>query len=99
MHDFLLNNNLKDSIHHLTSLQMALRVLLHKRVDFILCSWSELKNNAYDLFTDINQFEMSLVGYTLQEYMAFGKTTSPDVIQKLQKAYQELKEQGLIILH
>jgi polar amino acid transport system substrate-binding protein len=99
MHDFLLQNDLKDSVYELSRAELTLKLLFHNRTDLVLCSEDELKSNADNLNIDFNQFEMAFAGYTVKEYMAFGKNTSPDIVQKLQRAYRELEEQGKITLY
>ncbi len=47
---------------------------------------------------DPDQFERSLYAFSVVDHMAFSKTTSPELVKKIQDAYLELKQEGRIVL-
>lgn len=98
--DFLKENGFSnENIHPVTKLDHLIKMLEHSRFDFIITKETTLINETNNLNIDYSLFEKSLHAFTIKEYMAFSKNTSPDLVAKTRAAYQELIEDGTIPNH
>ncbi|GAK48944.1 putative ABC amino acid transporter solute binding protein [Candidatus Moduliflexus flocculans] len=92
MHEYLLDNGLPASqISDLPSRDQALEFLKAKRADFYLDNLDVIEPGS-------NELEPILEAYTLVNYLTLSRSTSPEIVQKLQEAYQALDADGKITL-
>ncbi|MDF2180082.1 transporter substrate-binding domain-containing protein [Aliiglaciecola sp. CAU 1673] len=72
-----------------------LQMLLKKRVDLILLSDQNLALHANNLGVDIGLFKKSNAAFTIAHYMALSKGSSPELVERLQDAYQRLAQKSI----
>jgi polar amino acid transport system substrate-binding protein len=85
--------------HLLITPEQLLRMLILKRVDFILLEEARVLSISKNLGVDPNLFEKSLFAFGVQNYLVASLNTEDALVGKLKKAYAELKEENLINLH
>jgi len=94
-HDLLVTNGLK-KIYPVGTVEQLLQMLMLKRLTFFILDEERFLNEVEKLKLDPNLFEKALLAINVQEYMAFSKNTSPELVEKLRKAYQEIVKEGKI---
>jgi polar amino acid transport system substrate-binding protein len=75
-----------------------LKMLMLKRVDFILLEEKRVLEISEKLSIDPNLFEKTFFAFSVQNYLAASLNTDTALIVKLRKAYTELKQENLINL-
>lgn len=74
------------------------KMLIAKRLDFILIAETRVLSISDNLGVDPNLFEKSLFAFSVQHYLVASLNTEDALVDKLKKAYAELKEENLINL-
>ncbi|MEW6982545.1 substrate-binding periplasmic protein [Colwelliaceae bacterium 6471] len=97
--DFLEAHFPKDKRQPVSQPDQLLKILMAKRVKFILLDEARMLKIAEKLGVDANLFEKSLFAFTVQDYLAASLNTNTALVDKLKQAYLELKAEGLINLH
>lgn len=75
-----------------------LKMLIAKRLDFILLEEKRLLEISDKLGIDSNIFEKSLFAFSVQNYLAASLNTDSALVDELRKSYVELKQENLINL-
>lgn len=83
-------------IHEATHPEQLLKMLSIGRLPLILLDESRLSVEAEQAGLDPNLFEKAFFAFEVTENMAFSKNTSPELVQKVRNAYQELVREGKI---
>lgn len=97
--DFLEEHFTSNKRQLVTQQEQLLKMLVAKRINFILLEESMLLTISEKLALAPNLFEKSLFAFSVNEYLAASLNTDKVLVKKLQKAYRELKEKNLIHLH
>jgi len=98
-YDFLLRNKFKDKIFPVIKPEQLLDLALRGRVQYFLLSEDRMLTIAKQNQIDPNKFEKSLYAFSVVDHMAFSKMTSIELVEKVKAAYQELKNEGEIVLN
>lgn len=80
----------------LVTSEQLLKMLIAKRVDFILLEETRLLSISEDLGVNPNLFEKSLLAFRVQEYLAASLNTDDVLVNKLKKSDAELTKENLI---
>jgi len=75
-----------------------LKMLMVKRLDFVLLEEKRVFEISEKLGIDPNIFEKSLFAFSVQNYLAASLNSDTALVDKLRKAYIELKQENLIYL-
>ncbi|MCP3922008.1 MAG: amino acid ABC transporter substrate-binding protein [Desulfobacterales bacterium] len=81
-----------------TAVAHSIRMLFKGRVDMIVFDDSVLKNEFESCGFDINQVSQVMPLFKTLPYMALSLTTSDDILEKLQKSYDQLIKEKKIDL-
>jgi ABC-type amino acid transport substrate-binding protein len=76
-----------------------LKMLVLKRLDYVLLEERRVLNISDKLGIDPNIFEKSLFVFSVQSYLASSLNTEDELVSKLRKSYAELIDENLITLH
>jgi len=76
-----------------------LKMLVEKRVDYIILEDEAISRTSIKLGIDPDLFEKSLYFFSAQSYLAASLTTEKVLIDKLKNSYAELKRENLISMH
>ncbi|PKG82771.1 hypothetical protein CXF85_12640 [Colwellia sp. 75C3] len=80
------------------SSNQLLKMLLVKRLDFVLLEEKRVFEISAKLGLDPNLFEKSLFAFSVQNYLAASLNSDIALVDKLRKAYVDLKKENLINL-
>lgn len=97
--DFLEENFPPNKIQEVSRPEQLLRMLLKKRVDFILLEEAVVLKLSEKLDVDPHLFEKSLIAFRVQEYLAASLHTDKALVDQLKKAYVALEKENIIDLH
>jgi len=96
---FLTTHNFpKENIKSVIKKIQMLKMLKNRRVDLILLNDKELKAAAKKININPDIFKKVIYVFTVQSYLAFSKNTPKEIVEKVKKAYKELKKEGKIKL-
>ncbi len=95
IHQYLKDNQFK-YLNVVKRPEQNFAMLMAKRVDLVPYTLTTLANQCKDMNVDCTLFEpiLSLNDVSTGLYMAFSQQTDDDTVNKVVKAYQELKTQG-----
>jgi len=79
-----------------TNPEQYVKMLMLDRVELISTTNVGLRSHSEKLGIPIDEFQVVYKMKTYQLYIAFSKQTSDEIVQKWEKAYQELKSEGYI---
>jgi polar amino acid transport system substrate-binding protein len=96
MHLFLERNNFRN-IYTLSHVNQCYKQLADERVDLILDNESTILNE-YTKITgnNLSEIESVYLAYELVPYFAAGKKIAPEILEQIQRAYADLKDQGVL---
>jgi len=98
-HEFLQLNQFNDGkIFPISSNYQVVQMLLAKRHSFILLNEAQLLDISDKQKIDATLFEKALPAFEVKEYIAFSLTTSPDLVERVRSAYEQLSKDGKIVL-
>ncbi len=97
--DFLEVHFAANKMQRVSQADQLLKMLMTKRVNFILLEETRLFNISKKLGFDPDLFEKSLFAFSVQNYLVASMNTDDALVTKLKKAYIELKKEKLINLH
>lgn len=80
------------------SSSQLLKMLLVNRLDFVLLEEKRVFEISEKLGINPNLFEKTLLAFSVQNYLAASLNTDTVLVEKLKKAYVELKQENLIHL-
>lgn len=96
-HKFLVGNGFDEKNLYLVSKQeQSLHMLLHNRVDFILFSDANVAAELKSFNVAESRIKKIMPIFESTPYMAFGKKTSLELVNKIGNAYDELIKEGKI---
>lgn len=99
-HDFLLLNGFdNDRMHLVMKPEQLLNMTKSNRLPLFLSSEMTFLKEAKKMKLDPSLFEKALFVFKGMDYMAFSKNTSPELVEKVRMAYQELVMEGKIKVH
>ncbi|NNG02304.1 MAG: transporter substrate-binding domain-containing protein [Desulfobacteraceae bacterium] len=96
-HDFLLDLPHKN-ILTVTDNKQLLRVLEGGRVDFVLSTEFKTTVGGTANDGDTKKIVKVMDAYSVTEYLAFGKITEKEMVDRMTRAYRQLESEGKIVL-
>ncbi|MBF0290243.1 MAG: transporter substrate-binding domain-containing protein [SAR324 cluster bacterium] len=84
------------NLHTSVKPEHYVKMLLANKLDLISTTNIGLKSLCDRLEIPLNEFSVVYIMKTYQLYIAFSRQTSDEIVQKWDKAYQELKKEGVI---
>ncbi|MDW6003644.1 transporter substrate-binding domain-containing protein [Vibrio mangrovi] len=95
--DFLTRNHFPSkSIYAVSSTEQVLLMLNGHRFDFFLLEESTMSIIANSLKISPDKYKKALFAFHAEDYLAFSQQTSPELVKRVRKAYQELAAEGKI---
>ncbi len=89
----------KNNIHIVNRVEQLLELIVMERDDFFLFDDTGVLKYAKELNISPTLFKKALFAFNVTDYMAFSKTSSPEIVERVRSSYESLKKEGRIILH
>jgi len=97
-HEFMIAHSFEKNIQLTVTQVQLIKMLLNNRLDLVLLPEKEVLEIIKELQLNPNLVEKAHFAFKIVDYMAFSKTTSKPLIEKIKNAYQALNLEGKIIL-
>lgn len=98
-HQFLQQNGLDKGALVVSYRNKLLKLLLSKRVDFVLMDEVGFRQLVENDGLDPALFAPEYQAMVVAEYLAFSKGSSPEVMERVRRAYGALEQKGELTLH
>lgn len=96
--EFLTEQQSPFQIIRVNSTEQLIKLAVTLRIDIFLMQKTVMTARTQQLGISSAQFKAIELAFKVQEFMVFSHNTSDDIVNKVKRAYEELEQEGKIIL-